>query len=424
MADFVAGTPSEKIEAIRSRIPEGGLFVDKAWRLSPEAFGLTPVQVEKLEKLGPLLHKFNQACNLLYRQSVKGKQPGWIADLVDRGKPPELVEISRSEAFAQQVPAVIRPDLIVTETGFALCELDTVPGGIGLTAWLGETYAALGEPVLGGGVASGFPEGHVVISAEAAGYRPEFEYLLGPERVKAAAGYRADGTPIYRFFEAFDWEGEELAALRETWGSVTKMTPPLKPCLEEKLWLALFWLRPLLPFWRRELSDKGVALLREVIPYSWLVDPAPLPPHAVLPGLEINDWKEMGGFSQPERELILKISGFSPKAWGARGVYLGSDLAAGEWQRQIELALEEFPHHPHILQRFVKGALVAHSWVDDAGLVQTMKGRVRLCPYYFVPGNESNARPVLGGALATICPADKKLIHGMRDAILVPAKTL
>jgi len=26
----------------------------------------------------------------------------------------------------------------------------------------------------------------------------------------------------------------------------------------------------------------------------------------------------------------------------------------------------------------------------------------------------------LRGALATICPADKKLLHGMRDAILVP----
>ena len=26
----------------------------------------------------------------------------------------------------------------------------------------------------------------------------------------------------------------------------------------------------------------------------------------------------------------------------------------------------------------------------------------------------------LGGVLATICPADKKIIHGMKDAILAP----
>jgi hypothetical protein len=41
---------------------------------------------------------------------------------------------------------------------------------------------------------------------------------------------------------------------------------------------------------------------------------------------------------------------------------------------------------------------------------------VRLCPYYFVASDKAQ----LCGALATICPADKKLLHGMKDAILVP----
>ena len=45
-----------------------------------------------------------------------------------------------------------------------------------------------------------------------------------------------------------------------------------------------------------------------------------------------------------------------------------------------------------------------------------MKGRVRLCPYYFCGERETK----LGGVLATVCPADKKLLHGMRDAILAP----
>jgi hypothetical protein len=43
-----------------------------------------------------------------------------------------------------------------------------------------------------------------------------------------------------------------------------------------------------------------------------------------------------------------------------------------------------------------------------------------LCPYYFVDGGKTE----IGGALATICPADKKLIHGMRDAIMVPTAVL
>ena len=42
--------------------------------------------------------------------------------------------------------------------------------------------------------------------------------------------------------------------------------------------------------------------------------------------------------------------------------------------------------------------------------------RLRLCPYYLVTGEKVE----LQGALATLCPMDKKLIHGMQDAVLVP----
>ena len=50
-----------------------------------------------------------------------------------------------------------------------------------------------------------------------------------------------------------------------------------------------------------------------------------------------------------------------------------------------------------------------------------MKGRARLYVRYFVSGEGDAARPTLGGVLATIIPADKKIIHGMTDAILAPA---
>jgi hypothetical protein len=45
-----------------------------------------------------------------------------------------------------------------------------------------------------------------------------------------------------------------------------------------------------------------------------------------------------------------------------------------------------------------------------------MTGRARLSPYYFVTGETVE----LAGILATICPADKKIIHGMKDAIMAP----
>jgi len=414
-------TPQERAHYVRDHLPAEGLFAEKTWRVAPSPFVLDAAHVELLEKLGIVLHHFNAACNLLYRQSVAGKAHPWVAPLLDAGKPPELIALSRHEKVKGQVPAVIRPDLILTEEAFALSEIDSVPGGIGLTAWLGETYSALGENVLGGkdgmraGFASVLGDGEVLISEESASYRPEMEWLVGAERVRSVEDYAPSDKPAYSFFEAFDFP--KLTRFAEAWQPGQPLTAPLKPYLEEKLWLALFWSRPLQEFWRQEIGEKGQKLLQRIIPYSWALDPTPLPPHAVIPELGIQSWQEMERFSQKQRELVLKISGFSPEAWGARGVYVGSDLSAEEWTAQVRQGLAEFSTHPRVLQRFVKGSLAKQDYLAENDEIVTLTGRARVCPYYFVV----NDRVTLGGVLVTHCPSDKKLLHGMRDAILSPA---
>jgi hypothetical protein len=415
-------TPLERAHYVRDHLPAEGLFAEKTWRIAPKSFALSSTHVELIEKLGIVLHHFNQACNLLYRQSAAGKVHPWVAPLLDAGKPPELIALSRHDKVKGQTSAVIRPDLILTDDGFAMSELDSVPGGIGLTAWLGETYTALGDTVLGGkdGMRTGFESilngGEVLISEESAGYRPEMEYLIGKDRVRSVEDYTPSGKPAYRFFEAFDYPN--LTKFREAWQpGQPPLTPPLKPYLEEKLWLALFWSRPLQEFWRQEIGEKGQRLLQKLIPYSWVLDPAPLPPHAVIPELNIQTWAEMEKFSQKQRDLVLKISGFSPNAWGARGVYVGSDMPSEEWAAQVRTSLAEFSNHPRLLQRFIKGSIAEQEFVAENDEIVPLKGRARVCPYYFVV----NDRVTLGGVLVTLVPTDKKLIHGMRDAIISPA---
>jgi hypothetical protein len=391
---------------------------------------------QEIDKLGYRLTRFVRACNQLYRFSIIGRQPAWIADLLDRGKPPGLVTLQRERALVMEIPRVIRPDLILTDGGYTIAELDNVPGGIGLTAWLDRVYSQNGAQILGGaegmldGFASILPGGDIVVSEEATTYRPEMEWLaaqLNASRSEIGFWRVVDALPredwqrrVYRFFELFDLANVPCA--RQLWdkelrGELT-VTPPMRPALEEKMWFALFWLKPLESFWRRELGDRAMLALRKVIPYTWLVDPEPLPRHAVLPRLETNTWEEVGHFSQKQRALILKISGFSEHAWGSRGVVVAQDMPQAAWQAELRKALADFDTHPHILQQFHQGRLIEHDYLDiDAGELRRMRGRVRLCPYYFV--GEKTA--VCGGALATICPDDKKLLHGMTDAILVPA---
>jgi hypothetical protein len=435
-------TQDDRLAAIRAAFPKEGLFAEKAWLLSPDAFPIEKKFVTELEQLGHRLFVFQRACNQLYQLSIKGKQPAWVARYLDAGKPKDLIEFSRRKEIRDDLPRVIRPDLILTEKGYTIAEIDSVPGGIGLTGWLNQTYSAFDSEIIGcttampDGFRTVLPNGgDIVVSEEAATYRPEMEWVAArlnqtsnikhqtsPWRVLAAENYEPQGgRAVYRFFELFDLPNiprieNTLRANAE--GRIT-ITPPIKPYLEEKMWFALFWMQPLREFWRRELGEKYFVKLQEVIPYSWLLDPTPLPQHAVIPRLEIHDWREAAKFSQRDRDLLLKVSGFSPLGWGSRGVALGADLSHAEWEKRINHALETFESSPTIMQRFHKGRLFDHPyWDPDSGELKTMKGRVRLCPYYFV----ENDRVKLRGALATIVPADKKFLHGMSDAILVPSK--
>jgi len=425
-----------ELASIRAAFPKEGLFAEKDFHLSPHPFPVDDKFAKELEQLGHRLYVFQRACNELYQRSIKGKQPAWIAQYLDAGKPAELIEFSRQKQFRDDVPLVIRPDLILTDAGYTIAEIDSVPGGIGLTGWLNQTYVALGRGVIGGSneMLDGFrgllPDGgDVVISEEASTYRPEMNWMAAqlnakhPDhqwRVADAETYEPKpGRKVYRFFELFDLPNlPRLSALLDSVrdGSV-KITPPIKPFLEEKMWFALFWMQPLREFWRRELGEKYFLKLQEVIPFSWPLDPTPLPQHAVIPQLEIHDWREAGKLSQKERDLLIKVSGFSPLGWGSRGIVVGSDVPQTEWQAAIEQALAEFQTTPRLMQRFHKARLIDHRyWDNETSELKTMRGRVRLCPYYFVQGGKAK----LSGALATIVPADKKLLHGMRDAILAP----
>jgi len=438
-SNVTAVAESEKLDAIRSAFPTEGLFAEKDWLLSPDAFPIDKKFRDELEQLGHRLFVFQRACNQLYQLSVKGKQPEWVARYLDAGKPRELIEFSRRKEIRDDLPRVVRPDLILTDEGYIIAEIDSVPGGIGLTGWLNQTYSALDNDVVGGanGMLDGFESvlpngGDIVISQEAATYRPEMEWIAAQLkdrhrdfdwRVVSAENYEPqDGRTVYRFFELFDLPNIPKidSTLRANGENRITITPPIKPYLEEKMWFALFWMQPLREFWRRELGEKYFVKLQEVIPYSWLLDPTPLPQHAVIPRLEIHDWRESAKFSQKDRDLLLKVSGFSPLGWGSRGIALGGDLPHAEWERRIDHALATFESSPTIMQRFHKGRLFEHRyWDTDSSELKTMKGRVRLCPYFFVEGD----RVKLRGALATLAPADKKFLHGMSEAILAPCKT-
>lgn len=433
-----ASSPSDasRVESIRAAMPAGGMFQDKEWRVSPQAFPLPQATVNKIEALGSACHAFQQACNRLYFEAAQGGSHSWVARLLDQGKPERMVALGREARWREELPRVIRPDLILTEAGLSITELDNLPGGIGLTGWLGETYAANGEAIIGAadGMVQGFSEafaGHdILVSRESAGYQPEMEWLCGKlNDVEGGSrevlnpwstpSLELSGRSLYRFFELWDTDNVEQSTeiLNMARSGELTLSPPAKPFLEEKLWLALFWSPALVSWWEGAIGSDHLELLRECIPYGWVLDPVKLPFHAEWPKLGIHSWQDMKTFGNKERELVIKISGWSEKSWGSRGVKIGHDLPQQEWSAAIDEALASFPTNPHLMQRFHKARVVRHPMWDDAKQTTSLvQSRVRLCPYYFVNGDIVK----LGGILATIVPADKKILHGMSDAMLVP----
>lgn len=458
-------TAREQAQHLYEAIPPGLFRVENeddriAWRVSPEPFALSAKEADAIEALGTDLLAFYRALNNLYNRSARGTAPGFIAEYLDRGKPEQIVKLARQNRFKQELPGVIRPDLILTAEGFVATELDSVPGGMGFVGAMSEAYCRLGYESLGGedGIPEAFagmlrhvsrsenPTVAIVVSDESADYRSEMEWLAAAMRSRHLAdawlrkpeeivftedglfirhddGREARLDALYRNFELFDLFNvpkQELMLYAARHNRV-KMTPPPKASLEEKLSFALFHHYALAPLWRSELGSERFARLQQVFPKTWVIDPRPLPPQGTIAGLDaggvpISDFRQLIALPKSERNYVVKPSGFSELAWGSRGVKVADDLTRDEWSSAIETALASFDRTPWILQRFHKAKLVRQRYLDrEGGEIREYDGRVRLCPYYFVNGEESVR---LGGVLATIAPADKRLIHGMTDAVM------
>src|SRR5712692_3520222 len=301
----------EHSRRVRTGLVEAGLHDGATWRISPTPFPLSSADFSAIQSLGRRLLTFTQALNRLYYESVGGMQPTWVAEYLDQGKPSDLIDFARMNRFRASLPDVIRPDLILTEDGFMISELDPVPGGIGLTGCMAQAYADLGWPIIGGrnGMVEGFGRMirslqidrstslAIVVSEESKDYRPEMLWLAARLREAGLAAetvssgdviFTEEGlslsngaavTTLYRFFELFDLKNipkAELLLYAVKKGRAA-MTPPAKPWLEEKMAFALLHHPALEPFWSAELGQDAFGLLRRWMPKTWILDPRPVP---------------------------------------------------------------------------------------------------------------------------------------------------
>lgn len=413
-----------------------------SFRIGPTPYLISPQRADELQKMGMHLKDFYIAMDELYRLSKIGNVPGFIARYLDAGKPSWLVELAQAEAFHGQVPHIIRPDLLLTAEGWRVTELDSVPGSMGLLSFFEQVYAAW--PLVGAGQTatamaraltdfmSPNEQAAIVISDECSGYRAETTWLsrrwhdaglfiptLNPERLQIQNGrvsYQGQRLQlIYRFFELFDIDNIPGAKELLHLGAVGKMkiTPPPKPHLEEKMWFAWLHHPELQAEWKQLLGHESLAYLQELIPPTWLLCRDP----RAFAGGPLGSLAQLRQTSRRSRPFVLKPSGFSPLAWGGHGFSRGKDYTTGRWARTIDDYLALDSTSPYIIQSYLQSEpqIVEH-YQHSSESINSFEGKLRLCPYYFL----HDEQVTLSGALATLVPLSKPIIHGMTDAVMVP----
>lgn len=465
MVDPLPPIPGETSEGMsrmdaRRALTREGVFA-KPFRLPREPVALPGCDPATISLLGKAMLDFYRELDHLYFLSLEAGSPfAFVHEVLDAGKPDDLLRFARAKKFRHDLPLVLRPDLLLTASGPVLTEMDAVPGGMGILLKISRILQDHGQTGIWGGV-QGILEGFagmirtldpapclaIVVSEESRDYWPEMVFLakclskayfpafcLRPHEIRFDEGgifYRDHQmtehriSVVYRFFELFDLPNVPKSdiLLYFAKGGKVKITPPIKPWLEEKAALAL-WRNPRLrPFWKARMDPDSFGILDRLIPPTWILDPSPVPAGAFVPDLIIGgrqlwDFGELRRLTQKERHIIIKPSGFSPLAWGSRGVVVGHDLSEEDWQKALDEAFSAFSSTPHVLQPFLKTSPVpCPSWDPLTGLPTEEKMRVRACPYFFVVGQNV----WMGGIMGTAVPMDKKIIHGMVDSIIFPA---
>lgn len=368
--------------------------------------------VQRIKRLGIQLHAFVKACNDLYALSMARRQPSWVASLVNQGIPERFADMARHKALRNRLPALIRPELVLTGGELLLRSLTFTPTDLGRAALLQNSAARQGFAAVGGD--SGITSALIKKGQPTLLLVPDMDEWdqRGMEWLAAECGSALAQPVISEEIEGRIREPEAFhffsgtPSMHSTSGpenpqfsseNASQISQCIKPYLEEKIWFPLLQLRSLRGYWRRSLSDRHFEALLRITPRSWVLDPAPLPPQAEVPGLGIRSFKELEPGRFPGKSFSVLPSRTPGGSSEQKHAVLDGARDASGWKVEIHRALECYPNNPHILQENMTPEVFNHEFQDDSSReIISLETHIRLRPYFF----SSEGGVELGGLLA------------------------
>lgn len=386
------------------------------FHVSPKPFTLNPDQSQEIQEMGNEIVNYFTSVDALYRTD------GTVRKLLDTGKP----EIFLTEAQRPSNYLFVRPDLIVSENGFTICEIETSPFGLALAELLNRGYNAagydtlVGENELSDHVSVETPQvGTIVYSQKTKSYHGQMTFLADKvfsnnNRTWAARSIddldSSETKSVYRGFYLSECMSDPAIAelLKNQHPTSTAFTPSLTPHLEEKAGLSLIWDKRFESYFRTKLGSNAFEHLRKLIPPTWIVGQE----EYFSPGLPggISNSVELASLSKAKRAFVIKPSGFASNASWAEGVSMLHKKSAKKAEEILVDAAND-KSGLHIVQEFRSGIKYELNYSDDGQ--QTMMAKIRLTPYFAATGEKAGK---LIAIKATGCE-NTDLIHGTSASI-------
>ena len=371
------------------------------FRVSKNPFLLPHELKEEIMNLGIILYSYFNAVISLYNTDNTVKQ------ILDNGK---------QKCFIGNIPQYLflRPDLIITEQGLKICELETSIFGLGLADILNRSYIDSGYETLvqkddlKDYIQSVIPkEGIIAYSQRVKSFRGQLDYLADhvfsgnnsawKSRI-IDANFNYVGN-VYRAFYSSD--GITEPEVNNLLNSNSNFIPSLTPQFEEKAILSFIWDKRYCEFFKKELGEDKYEYLRKIIPPTFIVGQEEYFENG-LPGNVVN-LMEIKELPKGQRQFVIKKS--SDSSWG-EGIKFLHKLSHENAEKALENAIES--DESYIMQQFFEGKKFPLEYCGGE-----MQAKIRITPYYAFWGQDVGK---LVAIKATGCE-NMDYIHGASNSI-------
>mgnify|MGYP006416247299 CR=1 FL=1 len=316
---------------------------------------------------------------------------------------------------------LFRPDILITEDGLKVCEIETQPFGFALSIFLQNSYQDW-EDLLGLKVSeimkrfvsfwekkTGGNEGIFIYSEHTERFKGQLIYLSkmlnkngGDFSVKAISEIKNSDYKKYFYRAFYSYEHLLDDDVKKFTSNKPNIYPNIDKYFEGKYLMADYFSDKKL---RKKLTKKTLKILDKLFFPTWFIKGKPPKDFPV----EIKNWEDLASIPRSKRRFVVKMAGNHPGASWAKSITFLHKKSKVQVKQLFKSILKD--DDKWIIQPFLGNKKITITYAkEDFSELSLLKGRIRLTPYYeYKTGDVLNVKSTIR--------KNTLLIHAASDSI-------